>query len=113
MGALGTVRIPAVANEALLAGVKTRTLEDDEGVDAARLLQSAAWGKDITARIFCEHEGKLIVNIYEPGHPSSINEQLVNEGLARVSKPVEVNAICAKMVNSDNLSALITELRVA
>ena len=110
---LGTDRIPAVAKEAVLAALKTRGVDDDDGVDAARLLQSAAWGKDISARIFCESEGKLVVALYEPGNPTSINEQLVTSGLARVCKPFEIEKLCTRMVNSDNLSALAGDLRIS
>lgn len=110
---LDTNRIPAVAKEAVLAAVKTRGLDDDDGLDAARLLQSAAWGKDMSARIFCEDEGKLVVALYEPGNPTSVNEQMVTHGLARVSKPLEIETLSAKMINSENLSALAADLRIS
>lgn len=110
---LGTDRIPPVAKEAVLAAIKTRGLDDDDGCDAARLLQGAAWGKDISSRIFCENEGKLVISLYQPGNPVSINEQIVSGGLARVSKQTEVEALCVKMINSDNLSALANDLRLS
>jgi staphylococcal nuclease domain-containing protein 1 len=110
---LGTNRIPAVAKEAVLAAVKTRGLDDDDGIEAARLLQSAAWGKDVSARIFCENEGKLVVALYEPGNSCSINEELVTNGLARVSKPFEIEKLCTRMINSENLSALAADLRIS
>jgi len=101
---LGTDRIPPVAKEAVLAAVKTRGLDDDDGLDAARLLQNAAWGRSL--RVFCRNECKLVVALYQPGNPVSINEQIVSNGLARVSKATEVEALCAKMINMDNLSSL-------
>ena len=110
---LGTDRIPPVAKEAVLAAIKTRGLDDDDGLDAARLLQAAAWGKEVSSRVFCQNEGKLVVALYQPGNPVSINEQIVSDGLARVSKATEVEALCAKMINSDNLSSLANELRIA
>ena len=110
---LGTDRIPAVAKEAILAGVKTRGLDDDDGIDAARLLQAAAWGKDVNSRIFCQNDGCFVVSLYEPGNATSVNEQMVSEGLARVSKSKEIEGLCAKMINSDNLQALASDLQAA
>lgn len=110
---LDTTRIPAVAKEAVLAAVKTRSLDDDDGLEAARLLQSAAWGKEVTARIFCNHEGKLVVALYEIGNPVSINEELVTNGLARVAKPFEIENLSTRMINSENLSALAADLRIS
>lgn len=111
--ALGVDRIPPVAKEAILAAVKTRGLDDDDGLDAARFLQSAAWGKDVSAKIFCENEGKLVVALNDPGSSTTINEQMVYEGLARVSKPRDIEALSAKMLNSESLSTLFEELKVA
>jgi hypothetical protein len=48
---LGTDRIPPVAKEAVLAAVKTRGLDDDDGLDAARLLQNAAWGRSLVQSV--------------------------------------------------------------
>jgi hypothetical protein len=99
---IGTNCIPPVAKEA----IKTRGLDDDDGLDAARLLQAAAWRKEVSSRVFCQNEGKLVVALYKPGNPVSINEQIVSDGLARVSKATEVEALCAKMIHSDILSSL-------
>ena len=51
--------------------------------------------------------------MYQQGNPVSINEQIVSDGLARVSKATEVEALCTNMINSDNLSSLANELRIA
>jgi staphylococcal nuclease domain-containing protein 1 len=110
---LGVERIPAVAKEAILAFTKTRSLEDDDGIDAARLLQSQCWGKDITARIFCEVEGKLVVSLYLPNRQGTFNEKLIADGLARVAKSSEVNEVSSKMLNSNSLVELVAELKVA
>jgi len=111
---LGVDRIPPVAKEAILALTKARGLDEDEGIDAARLLQSIAWGKKITARIFCESEGNLVVALYDPNNQSlSINEQMVPEGLARASKQAEIDELSSKMLNSNNLVNLSAELNVA
>lgn len=111
--ALGVDRIPPVAKEAVLAAIKTRGLDDDDGVEAARFLQSAAWGKDISAKIFCENEGKLVVALSEPGNSTTINEQLVYEGLARVSKSSEIEALSTKILNSESLTTLFEDLKIA
>jgi len=111
--ALSPDRIPAVAKEGILALAKTRSLDEDEGVDAARYLQQIAWGKELTARIFCVSEGKLAVALYLDDNPSSINEQLAREGLARAPKQVEVDTLSSTMLNSDNLAILARELNGA
>ena len=63
-------------------------------------------GEEVSSRVFCRNECKLVVALYQPGNPVSINEQIVSNGLARVSKATEVEALCAKMINMDNLSSL-------
>jgi len=75
---------PPAARECELALVKARELNFDEGVDAARLLSSLAWGKELTARIHCSEEGRLLVTLYDPVNPVSLNSELVKAGLARV-----------------------------
>jgi hypothetical protein len=82
---LGTDRIPPVAKEAVLAAIKTRGLNGDDGLDAAQLLQAAAWRKVVSSRVFYQNEDKLIVALYQPDNPVSINVQIVSDGLARVS----------------------------
>lgn len=113
--ALGTDRIPAVAKEAELALTLVRSLDDDEGIDAARKFQSLAWGKNLTARSHCEIDGKLQVTLYElPNMASkSINEQLVVAGHARAAKQPAVNAMVAKMVDGNNVASLAADLAVA
>jgi len=111
--ALEPSRIPAVAKEAVLALAKSRSLEEDDGVSAARFLQHVAWGKNLTAQIFCETEGKLAVVLYENGNTSSINEQLVHEGLARAPNKVAIDTLSAKMLNNGNLLTLARELNEA
>ena len=111
--ALGSDRIPPVAKEGILALTKARSLEEDEGVDAARYFQQIAWGKELTARIFCESEGKLAVALYVDDNSSSINEQLTCEGLARAPKPMDVSKLSDTMLNSENLTVLASELNGA
>jgi len=111
--ALSPDRIPAVAKEGVLALTKARSLDDDEGIDAARHFQQIAWGKELAARIFCESEGKLAVALYLDGNPSSINEQLTREGLARAPKQAEVDTLSGTMLNSENLVVLAHELNGA
>jgi staphylococcal nuclease domain-containing protein 1 len=84
---LDPLRIPAVAKEASLALVVTRSLDRDEGVDAARFLQSMCWGKDLKARFLAPDEtGRLAVALYTTKESEeSVNAQLLSEGLARVA----------------------------
>ncbi len=111
---LGTDRIPAVAKEAQLALAKVRSLEQDDGIDAARMFQGMAWGKDLKARLHGEIEGKVIVTLYDSDVDSpSINEKLTEEGLARIGKRHEVYEVLDRMGNSDSLGKLVTDLREA
>jgi staphylococcal nuclease domain-containing protein 1 len=82
---LDPLRIPAVAKEASLALTVTRSLDKEEGVDAARFLQSLCWGKDLKARFLAPDEtGKLAVALYTTNESDeSVNAQLISEGLAR------------------------------
>lgn len=107
--ALGVDQIPAVAKEAILALVKVRPLDEDDGIDAARTFQSMAWGKDLKARVHGETDGKAIVTIYDSDLESlSINEKLTSEGLARLGKRDEIYT-----GNSDSLAKLVKDLRIA
>ncbi len=107
--ALGVDQIPAVAKEAILALVKVRSLEEDDGIDAARTFQSMAWGKDLKARLHGETDGKAIVTLYDSDLESlSINEKLTSEGLARLGKRDEIYT-----GNSDSLVKLVKDLRIA
>lgn len=110
---LGTDRIPATARECVLVLTKTRSLNEDEGIDAARFLQQSSWGSEMTARIFCENEGKLEIALYNPSSSTSINEQMVSEGLARVMKKKDMYTILDKVVNSDALNSFSDDLAAA
>lgn len=110
---LGVDRIPAVAKEATLALTKTRGLDDEDGIDAARLLQNLAWGKEVSTCIFCKDEGKFVVSLSVPKSTTTINEELVSEGLARVAKPEEVSALSDKMINRISLESLAFDLKAA
>ena len=110
---LGLERISAVAKEAILAITKTRSLEEDEGVEAARFLQNFAWGRDVSATIFCQNEGKLVVALFDAANKVTVNEQMISEGLARVFKASEIEGLRSKMVNSDALVNLASEMRSA
>ena len=106
---LGTEKIPAVAKEAVLALVKVRPIEEDDGVDAAHMFQSMAWGKDLKARVHGEVDGRVLVTMYDSDIESpSINEKMTGEGLARIGKRDETyNAY------SDSLSKLMKDLKAA
>lgn len=109
---LGTDRIPAVAKEAQLVMVLTRPIDDDEGLEAARMLQSLAWGKELTATKYCDVEGKAQMALKEPECPS-VNEQLVSAGLARVAAQPMLDVLTSRMVNGNPLVELAAELNIA
>jgi len=110
---LDVQRIPATAKECVLALTKTRNLDDEDGVEAARFLQQSSWGAEMTARTFCENDGKLEVALYKPNSTTSINEQLVADGLARVMKKKEYYAIINKLVNPESLTDFADDLTAA
>ena len=113
--ALGTENIPTAAKEAQLAMTKVRAITDDDGIEAARFFQHAAWGKDLKARLHGESDGKVLVTLYEADTESpSINESMVAEGLAIiVGKNYEVYEILDKMGNSDSLAKLVKDIKSA
>uniref|UniRef100_A0A7S2UEN5 TNase-like domain-containing protein n=1 Tax=Attheya septentrionalis TaxID=420275 RepID=A0A7S2UEN5_9STRA len=111
---LSTDRIPAVAKEAQLALIKVRSLDDDEGVEAARMLQQLCWGKNLTARIHCEVEGKLVVTLSDAMDPTpTVNERLVSAGLARAPKPMDVEMVTSKMSDGQSIVSLADDLKAA
>jgi staphylococcal nuclease domain-containing protein 1 len=111
---LSTDRIPAVAKEAQLALIKVRSLDDDEGVEAARMLQQLCWGKNLTARIHCEVEGKLVVTLSDALNPTpTVNERLVSAGLARAPKPMDVETVTSKMIDGQIIVSLADDLKAA
>ena len=111
---LGTDQIPAVAKEGKLVFSKVRSIEEEDGIDAARMFQGMAWGKDLKARLHGEDEGQILVTLYDADTDSpSINEKLVAEGLARIGKRYEVYDIVNRMGNSDSLGKLAKDLESA
>jgi staphylococcal nuclease domain-containing protein 1 len=111
---LGTDRIPPVAKEAVLALISTRSLESEEGIDAARMLQSLCWGKDLTARVYANDEiGKQAVTLMPDDSDATVNAQLVTEGLARVAKQGSVDVLSSGMVDGNAVVKLAAELNVA
>ena len=111
---LGVDQIPAVAKEAKLVFSKVRPLEEEDGIEAARMFQGLAWGKDLKARLHGESDGQVLVTLYDADTDSpSINEKLVSEGLARIGKRFEVYDIVNRMGNSESLSKLAKDLEAA
>ena len=110
---LGTDKIPAVAKEAYLALTEVRSLDDDDGHDAAAMLQKIAWGKPVNARIFCDIDGKAQVALMDPTSSSSINEQLIAAGLARKSKQFKVYSIENRMVDASIINSFAAGLTVS
>jgi len=112
---LGMDRIPAVAKQATLALTIVRPLSDDEGLDAAEMLQSLAWGKNLTARTFCEVDGILQITLEDPAESSTtINEKLISAGVARVVKHMAVKSLATRMSGGGNaVVSLAADLNVA
>lgn len=110
---LGLDRIPAVAKEASLALTKTRGLDDEDGIDAARMLQRIAWGREMNAVIYCKDQGKLVVSLKDPASSTTLNEDMVTQGLARVSKPEETAILSTKMIDSASFEELAANLKAA
>ena len=107
---LGPDRIPPLAKEATLALTMTRSLDQDEGVDAARYLQSLCWGKDLSARLLAADEtGKMAVVIVDGDE--TVNAKMISEGLARVAKSTE--ALASRMLDSNVIAKLAADLAVA
>jgi staphylococcal nuclease domain-containing protein 1 len=106
---LGTDRVIPVAKEAQLALTVTRPLKEDEGIEAAEKLQALAWGKDLTAILHCEMDGKLLVTLLDGD--VKINEALVSLGLARVAKQTDVASMQTKMVDPNSALELAAELQ--
>jgi len=87
-------RVPAVAREAELVLTRVRSLEEDEGVDAARLLQKLAWGKTLKATVYYTSDESKIpqVALQDINEDTTIQEQMCRDGLALTVKPAEINA---------------------
>lgn len=113
--ALDVTRIPAIAKEAQLAQIQVRSLDDDDGVDAARMLSSLSWGRKMSARIHCNIDGKAMVTLTDPNDDSglSVNEQLVVSGLALSAKKIDVDAMAAKMIDSNSIVKLAADISAA
>jgi len=104
-------KIAPVAKEAQLALTNALSLDEEDGVDAARLLQSIAWGKVLSARVFCNVDGILQTALYDSSNDkTSINEELVLAGLAKVQKQSEVSALVEKMQDGSAINELVAEL---
>jgi staphylococcal nuclease domain-containing protein 1 len=79
----GIDTLPAAAKEVNLALVRCRPLTSDDGIDAARTLSRAVFGKELTLRVHGMEENRMQATIYEVDNSTSVNEQLVEAGLAR------------------------------
>lgn len=111
---LGTDRIPPVAREASLAFVITRNLSTDEGMDAARMLQSVCWDQELQAKLFAPDEsGKMAVMINKPGSEESVNAEMVATGLARVAKQPSVDVVQAHVADPSVVAQLVADLQAS
>ena len=107
-------RISPVAKEGVLAFLRVPSLEEDDGIEAARELQHLAWGKKLTARIHCIIDGKSYMTLYDPEDPSgnSINSHLISNGMARTAKKQDVDVMISRMVDSNKALEYLADLTV-
>jgi len=108
---LGIDEVPAVAKEAQLALTLCRSLSEDEGIEAAQMLQRVAWGKELTACVHCDIENKLQLTLLDGD--KNLNNQLVGDGLARVPKQYIVNGMMSKVQNRNTIVKLAADLQVS
>ncbi|CAM9394274.1 unnamed protein product [Choristocarpus tenellus] len=81
------------ARACVLAFTRVPSLEDEFGRDAAMALNEMAWGKDLLGRALGrDEEGRLMMAVYDGEDTESLNEALVSQGLARVSKTANQEA---------------------
>ena len=110
---LGVDRIPPVATEASLALVKTRSLSTEEGIDAARMLQSLCWGQDLKAELLAPDEtGKLAVIVYKPDSEDTVNSEMISAGLARAPKQSSVEILQNRLTDPNVAVKLAADLQV-
>merc|ERR1712232_1471047 len=103
-----------VAKEAVLALTVTRSLDTDEGHDAARMLQQMAWGKDLSCAMFGpDDNNRLAVSLQDPSGGDTINEEIVASGLARVVKKPASDALARRMVDGSAVYGLFGTLTKA
>lgn len=108
-------RIPPVAKEAVLALTVCRSLDQDEGVDAARELQRFCWGKEITATWYGPDEnGKMTATLSgHGGSEETMNAELIAGGLARVAKQPSIDVLTSRMVDGSVVTKLASDLQAA
>jgi len=106
---LGIKEVPAVAKEAELALTLVRSLSEDEGIEAAQMLQHLGWGKELTAHIHCDIENKLQLTLMDGD--KNLNNQLVADGLARVVKQYIINSMLSKVSDGNSIVKLGKDLQ--
>jgi len=109
--------IPPQAKEAKLAFLRAPGLREEYGEESAVAFSRLAYGKLLRARALGVEGGKLLVSLQEGGEealPASkaktLNQALVEEGLARVSKRAERTV---KKLGVAAAVALVEELKGA
>ena len=93
-----------------------QSIEEDDEYDAANFLQEMCWGKELKATIYASNDSnQLVVSLASPGNPkTTINVELVKEGLTRRVKDFEVKQIGGRMSDGGNaVVKMAKELKVA
>ena len=111
---LSVDQLPPAAKEAVLALTLPRSLDSDEGIDAARMLQNLAWGKDVLCTMFGpDDSGKLAVGLNELSGGDSFSEQIVAAGLARVAKSHAAKFLSRNVADGGTITSLFATLNAA
>ena len=113
----GFTSIPPQAKEAGLAFLRAPGLGEEWGEESAVAFSRLAYGKVLRARVFGQEGGKLLVSLQEGGEGAvqaskakTLNQSMVEEGLARVSKRADRTV---KKLGVPAAVALVEEMKEA
>jgi len=84
--AFGLKALSRQSHEAKLAFIKSPSLDEEFGRDAAALFKELVWGKTLIASIQGYEGGKAQLSLGDPEAKMPINAALVTAGLARVER---------------------------
>ena len=105
-------KIPPLARACRLAFVKSPSLDEEFGRDAGMCLSNAAFGKELVAKIHSRDEdNRLVVTLFDESSATSINEVMLLEGVARLSKR-EVRSTRRAAKQQPEAEALQKDLRI-
>eukprot|EP01138_Halocafeteria_seosinensis_P007850 gb/GECG01008020.1/.p1 GENE.gb/GECG01008020.1/~~gb/GECG01008020.1/.p1 ORF type:complete len:921 (+),score=174.17 gb/GECG01008020.1/:1-2763(+) len=80
-------KLPPLARGCRLAFVKSPQLDEEFGREAGICLSESSFGKDLVAKIHSrDDDNRLVVTLFDENSPMSVNEKMIQEGVARLSK---------------------------